>query len=75
LTNVAYKTIEGDKLKVSYTFDIHYIGNIVDKFDALIELLDDPGVVESATHIELLHSHCLIEELITKLRLIEGKLV
>jgi len=67
-------TAEGDDLTVDYMCNVDYIGNVVENFEYLLELLNDPKVIVKATHQELFKGKCLFEELILKFNEIEKRL-
>jgi hypothetical protein len=55
---------EGDVFKVSYSFTAEYYGSIVERFEALILMINDPEITVRASIEELNGLKCLFAEMI-----------
>ena len=63
----------GDKLDVTYTIYIDYLGEICERLRAIIEL-QKRGVCVRVDEQELKHGHCLIREAFEAIDQINGKI-
>lgn len=65
-------TKKGDTLHITYEFEIEYLGGIVARFEAIINLFAKASIVKVNTE-ELRHGKCLAQELLCKIEQIEQK--
>ena len=65
--------IDGDNVKVSYTLQMKYFGEVVNKLEYIERLLDSPTVrLTKATMTSLNTARCLIKDIVLKLDRIAG---
>lgn len=53
---------DGDTLKLDYSLDVTYFGEVVAKLEALVEILEDDELSLAGDLEELLHGRSLIED-------------
>ncbi len=65
--------IDGDELKIAFTFGIGYLGGVYERFLRIEELLDDPAVMKNASIESLNSARCLFADLVTKINQIQER--
>lgn len=68
------EVIEGDTLKLAYTFDILYLEGMAEKLRDVQTLVRDKELITNVDIKELFYGECLIENVLKELRTLESLL-
>lgn len=69
----SFKLNVGDTYHVTYTFNIAYLGQTVERLGAILELLGHPETILWGSHEELFYGRSLLLEIVKKIESIQQR--